>query len=57
MPRGTKVDVLYRKLLSEGRSKESAARIAQSATGLSLETGEAPTMHVTDKWKLKIPKK
>lgn len=42
MPEGTKVEKLYKKLLSEGHSEESAARIAQSQTGLSLQTGKPP---------------
>ena len=53
MPKGSKVHKLYQKLLDEGKSKASAARIAQHATGLSLETGEKSKMHITDKWKLK----
>ena len=39
MPAGTKVDDLYKKLRSEGKSEESAARIAQSVTGEALSTG------------------
>lgn len=42
MPEGTKVDRLYKKLLAEGHDEESAARIAQSQTGLSLQTGKPP---------------
>ena len=42
MPAGTRVERLYKKLRSEGKSKESAARIAQSQTGLSLATGKPP---------------
>ena len=42
MPEGTKVDTLYKKLLSEGHSEESAARIAQSVTGEALATGKPP---------------
>lgn len=42
MPAGTAVEKLYRALLKKGKSKESAARIAQSATGLSLKTGKPP---------------
>lgn len=42
MPKGTKVHRLYELLLKKGKSKESAARIAQSATGLSLATGRKP---------------
>ena len=40
MPEGTKVDRLYKKLKSKGKSKGSAARIAQSVTGLALATGK-----------------
>ncbi len=42
MPRGTKVDRLYRKLRGEGKSKGSAARISQSVTHRSLKTGRPP---------------
>lgn len=42
MPAGTKVERLYQKLRAEGKSKESAAKIAQSQTGLSLATGKPP---------------
>jgi hypothetical protein len=42
MPKGTKVDRLYKRLLKKGHSKGSAARIAQKATGLSLMTGKEP---------------
>jgi hypothetical protein len=42
MPRNTPVDRLYRALLGEGKSPESAARIAQSATKKSLATGKRP---------------
>lgn len=42
MPEGTKVERLYEKLRREGKSEESAARIAQSETGLSLQTGKPP---------------
>ena len=41
-PEGTKVDELYKKLRAEGKSEESAARIAQSATGEALATGRPP---------------
>ena len=40
MPEGTTVHKLYEKLKKEGKSKESAARIAQSATKQSLKTGK-----------------
>jgi hypothetical protein len=49
MPKGTKVDRLYRKLKAQGKSKESAARIAQSATGLSLATGKKPKHSISKK--------
>ena len=42
MPKGTKVERLYEKLKSQGKSKGSAAAIAQSVTGLSLKTGKKP---------------
>jgi hypothetical protein len=42
MPTGTKVDNLYKKLKAKGKSKGSAARIAQAVTGLSLATGKKP---------------
>jgi hypothetical protein len=42
MPAVTKVDRLYKKLKRQGKSKGSAAKIAQSATGLSLATGKKP---------------
>jgi len=41
-PRGTKVHKLYEKLVKRGKSKGSAARIAQSVTGRSLATGRRP---------------
>jgi len=42
MPKGTKVHRIYEALVKEGKSKESAARIAQSKTGKSLKTGKKP---------------
>jgi hypothetical protein len=42
MPKGTKVDKVYKALLRSGKSKGSAARIAQSKTGQSLKTGRKP---------------
>lgn len=39
MPKGTKVHKIYTKLRARGKSKGSAVRIAQSATGQSLKTG------------------
>jgi hypothetical protein len=42
---------MYKGLLKEGRSKESAARIAQAQTGLSLQTGKPPKHHKGHKGK------
>lgn len=42
MPAGTPVEILYQALLRKGFDEESAARIAQAKTGLSLKTGEPP---------------
>lgn len=42
MPEGTKVDRVYKALLAQGKSKASAAKIAQSKTGESLKTGKPP---------------
>lgn len=42
MPKGTKVDKVYQALKREGKSPASAARIAQSKTGLALATGKPP---------------
>jgi hypothetical protein len=42
MPKGTKVDKVYKALKKEGYSSGSAARIAQSKTGKSLKTGKTP---------------
>lgn len=42
MPKGTKVDKVYQALLKQGKSKASAARIAQATTGKSLQTGRKP---------------
>lgn len=42
MPKGTKVDRVYRALRREGKSEGSAARIAQSQTGQALATGKPP---------------
>lgn len=39
MPKGTKVHKVYTALRRQGKSKGSAARIAQSKTGQSLKTG------------------
>lgn len=45
MPKNSKVHKTYEALLREGKSKESAARIAQSKTGQSLRTGKRPKGH------------
>jgi len=42
MPKGTKVHKVYAALVREGKSKASAAKIAQAATGKSLATGKKP---------------
>jgi hypothetical protein len=42
MPKGTRVHNLYDELRRGGKSKASAARIAQAETGLSLQTGKPP---------------
>lgn len=39
MPKGTKVEKVYKALLREGKTKEQTARIAQAVTGQSLATG------------------
>jgi hypothetical protein len=42
MPVGSKVHKVYMALKRKGKSEESAARIAQSATGQALATGKPP---------------
>ena len=42
MPKGTKVDKMYRAIRRSGASKGKAARIAQSKTGKNLKTGRKP---------------
>ena len=42
MPKGTKVDSMYKAMVREGMDKGSAARIAQAKTGKSLATGKKP---------------
>ncbi len=42
MPKGSKVHKVYTKLRRQGKSKASAAKIAQSATGQALKTGRKP---------------
>ena len=39
MPTNSRVDRVYEALLKKGKSKESAARIAQAVTGEALATG------------------
>lgn len=40
MPKGTKVDDMYKALLRQGMSQSEAAAIAQKKTGMSLATGK-----------------
>ena len=42
MPKGTKVDFMYKAMVREGMNKGKAARIAQAKTGMSLATGKKP---------------
>lgn len=42
MPRGSKVDRVFRALRRKGAGKGKAARISQSRTGQSLKTGKPP---------------
>jgi hypothetical protein len=49
MPRGTKVDKMYRAMRREGMDKGKAARIAQAKTGKSLATGRKPKGKMTSK--------
>jgi len=42
MPKGSKVDKVYRALKDERMPPGKAARIAQSKTGQSLQTGKPP---------------
>jgi hypothetical protein len=42
IPKGSKVDKVYKALRKEGASKGKAARIAQAKTGKSLKTGKKP---------------
>lgn len=42
MPKGSKVHKTYSALREEGKSKASAARIAQAKTGQALATGKPP---------------
>ena len=49
MPRGTKVDKMYRAMRREGMDKGKAARIAQAKTGKSLATGKKPKHSISKK--------
>lgn len=42
MPKGSKVDDMYKAMRREGMPKGKAARIAQSKSGQSLKTGKPP---------------
>ena len=42
MPKGSKVDKVYQALVRKGMNTGKAARIAQSETGQSLQTGKPP---------------
>lgn len=42
MPKGTKVDKVFKALRKQGKSKASAAKIAQAKTGQALKTGRKP---------------
>ena len=42
MPKGTKVEKIYKALVRQGADKGKSARIAQATTGKSLATGKAP---------------
>ena len=42
MPKGTKVEKLYTKLIKQGKSAASATKISQAVTGRSLKTGKPP---------------
>ncbi len=42
MPKGSKVHKVYEALRRQGKSKERAAKIAQSVTGQALATGKPP---------------
>ena len=42
MPKGSRVHKTYQALIRQGMSKGKAARIAQSKTGQSLQTGKPP---------------
>jgi len=40
MPKGTRVEKMYKALLRQGHSKAAAAKMAQAKTGQSLKTGK-----------------
>lgn len=42
MPKGTKVEKIYQALRRQGKSKASAAKIAQHQSGQALMTGRPP---------------
>lgn len=42
MPKGTRVEKMYKALRKQGYTPEEAAKIAQKKTGQSLETGKKP---------------
>jgi hypothetical protein len=42
MPEGTSVDRIYKALRRAGKDPATAAKIAQSKTGLALATGKPP---------------
>ena len=42
MPKNTRVHRVYEALIRQGKSKASAARIAQAVTGRALATGRKP---------------
>lgn len=42
MPKHSKVEKVYTALKKQGKSKASAAKIAQAVTGKSLKTGKKP---------------
>jgi len=54
MPQGTPVHKIYAGLIREGYDEGSAARIAQSKTGLSLRTGKPPMRKA---WQSKFPRR
>ena len=45
MPEDTRVEKLYKDLLSKGYDKKNAAKISQAKTGLALVTGKPPKTH------------